>query len=131
MQALKRDNDSDEEMVTSPTSSVTYRPSLYELLCNAKIEINHKYIESIGLEKAASELKIQASPSQKGNKTAGKKSSLDNGEDAAVTPTRKTRPKQKCASTETAMVKKKQMMANNVMKGRSYAQLPNKTTTPN
>ncbi|KAL7573030.1 hypothetical protein ACA910_007521 [Epithemia clementina (nom. ined.)] len=95
MQALKRDNDSDEEMVTSPTSSVTYRPSLYELLCNAKIEINHKYIESIGLEKAASELKIQASPSQKGNKTAGKKSSLDNGEDAAVTPTRKTRPKQK------------------------------------
>ncbi|KAL7573657.1 hypothetical protein ACA910_008344 [Epithemia clementina (nom. ined.)] len=98
-------------MVTSPTSPVTYRPSLYELLCNAKIEINHKYIESIGLEKAASELKKEASPSQKEKKTVGKKSSLGNVEDAAVTPTRKTRPKRKCASTETVMVKKKRMMA--------------------
>ncbi|KAL7565921.1 hypothetical protein ACA910_021504 [Epithemia clementina (nom. ined.)] len=111
MQALERDSDSDEEMVTSPTSPVTYRPSPYELLCNAKIEINRKYLESIGLEKAASELKKQALPSQKENKTAGKKSSLGNVEDAAVTPTRKTRPKRKCASTETAMVKKKRMMA--------------------
>ncbi|KAL7569472.1 hypothetical protein ACA910_009705 [Epithemia clementina (nom. ined.)] len=110
MQALERDSDSDEEMVTSPTP-VTYRPSMYELLCNAKIEINRKYLESIGLEKAASELKKQALPSQKENKTAGKKSSLGNVEDAVVTPTRKTRPKQKCASTEMAMVKKKQMMA--------------------
>ncbi|KAL7579349.1 hypothetical protein ACA910_014024 [Epithemia clementina (nom. ined.)] len=80
-------------MVTSPTSPVTYRPSLYELLCNAKIEINRKYLESIGLEKAASELKKRASPSQKENKTVGKKSSLGNVEDAAVTPTRKTRKK--------------------------------------
>ncbi|KAL7564272.1 hypothetical protein ACA910_014336 [Epithemia clementina (nom. ined.)] len=110
MQDLERDSDSDEGMVTSPTSSVTYRPSPYELLCNAKIEINHKYLESIGLEKAASELKKQALPSQKENKTAGKKSSLGNEEDAEVTPTSKTRPKQKCASTETAMVKKKRMM---------------------
>ncbi|KAL7556140.1 hypothetical protein ACA910_020476 [Epithemia clementina (nom. ined.)] len=107
MQALERDSDSDEEMVTSPTSPVTYRPSPYELLRNTKIEINHKYLESIGLKKAALELKKQASPSQKENKTAGKKSSLGNVEDAAVTPTRKTRPKRKCASTETAMVKKK------------------------
>ncbi|KAL7572927.1 hypothetical protein ACA910_007435 [Epithemia clementina (nom. ined.)] len=98
-------------MVTSPTSPVTYRPSLYELLCNAKIEINCKYLESIGLEKAASVLKKRASPSQKENKTVGKKSSLGNIEDAAVTPTRKTTPKRKCASTETAMVKKKPMMA--------------------
>ncbi|KAL7560483.1 hypothetical protein ACA910_020598 [Epithemia clementina (nom. ined.)] len=98
-------------MVTSPTSPVTYRPSPYELLCIAKIEINRKYLKSIGLEKAASELKKQALPSQKKNKTAGKKSSLGNVEDAAVTPTRKTRPKRKCASTETAMVKKKRMMA--------------------
>ncbi|KAL7573852.1 hypothetical protein ACA910_012423 [Epithemia clementina (nom. ined.)] len=111
MQALERDSDSDEEMVTSPTSPVTYRPSPYELLRNAKIEINRKYLESISLEKAASELKKQALPSQKENKTAGKKSSLGNVEDAAVTPTRKIRPKQKCASTETAMVKKKRMMA--------------------
>ncbi|KAL7556969.1 hypothetical protein ACA910_018257 [Epithemia clementina (nom. ined.)] len=111
MQALERDSDSDEEMVTSPTSPATYRPSPYELLRNAKIEINCKYLESIGLEKAASELKKQALPSQKENKTAGKKSSLGNVEDAAVTPTRKTRPKQKCTSTETAMVKKKQMTA--------------------
>ncbi|KAL7565865.1 hypothetical protein ACA910_007423 [Epithemia clementina (nom. ined.)] len=93
MQALERDSDSDEEMVTSPTSPVTYRPSPYEFLRNAKIKINRKYIESIGLEKAASELKKQASPSQKENKTAGKKSSLGNVEDAAVTPTRKTWPK--------------------------------------
>ncbi|KAL7566500.1 hypothetical protein ACA910_001994 [Epithemia clementina (nom. ined.)] len=57
MQALERDNDSDEEMVTSPKSPVTYTPSLYELLCNAKIEINHKYLESIGLEKVALQLK--------------------------------------------------------------------------
>ncbi|KAL7578913.1 hypothetical protein ACA910_006888 [Epithemia clementina (nom. ined.)] len=57
MQALERDSDSDEEMVKSPTSPVTYRPSPYELLCNAKIEINRKYLKSIGLEKAASELK--------------------------------------------------------------------------
>ncbi|KAL7573395.1 hypothetical protein ACA910_006502 [Epithemia clementina (nom. ined.)] len=98
-------------MVTSPTSPVTYRPSLYELLCNAKIEINRKYLESIGLEKAELELKKRASPSQKENKTVGKKSSLGNVEDAVVTPTRKTRPKQKCASTETAMVKKKRTMA--------------------
>ncbi|KAL7569730.1 hypothetical protein ACA910_018589 [Epithemia clementina (nom. ined.)] len=104
MQALEHDNDLDEEMVTSPKSPVTYRPSPYELLRNAKIEINRKYLESIGLEKAASKLKKRASPK---NKTAGKKSSLGNVEDAAVTPTRKTRPKRKCASTETAMVKKK------------------------
>ncbi|KAL7564321.1 hypothetical protein ACA910_007173 [Epithemia clementina (nom. ined.)] len=111
MQDLERDSDSDEEMVTSPTSPVTYRPSPYELLRNAKIEINRKYLESIGLEKAASELKKHASPSQKENKTAGKKSSLGNVEDAEVTPTSTTRPKRKCASTETAMVKKKQMVA--------------------
>ncbi|KAL7561619.1 hypothetical protein ACA910_001487 [Epithemia clementina (nom. ined.)] len=111
MQALEHDNDSDEKMVTSPTSLVTYRPSPHELLRNAKIEINHKYLEFMGLEKAASELKKQASPSQKENKTAGKKSSLGNVEDAAAMPTRKTQLKQKCASTETAMVKKKQMMA--------------------
>ncbi|KAL7558851.1 hypothetical protein ACA910_003382 [Epithemia clementina (nom. ined.)] len=111
MQDLERDSDSDEEMVTSPTSPVTYRPSPYELLRNAKIEINRKYLESIGLEKAASELKKQASPSQKENKTAGKKSSLGNVEDAEVTPTSKTRPKRKCARTETAMVKKNWMMA--------------------
>ncbi|KAL7575420.1 hypothetical protein ACA910_007324 [Epithemia clementina (nom. ined.)] len=72
MQALERDNDSDEDMVTSPTSSVTYRPSPYELLRNAKIEINRKYLETIGLEKAASELKKRALPSQKENKIAGK-----------------------------------------------------------
>ncbi|KAL7581711.1 hypothetical protein ACA910_022252 [Epithemia clementina (nom. ined.)] len=107
MQDLERDSDSDKEMVTSPTSPVAYRPSLYELLCNAKIEINRKYLESIGLEKAALELKKQASPSQEENKIAGKKSSLGNVEDAEVTPTSKTRPKRKCASTETAMVKKK------------------------
>ncbi|KAL7576379.1 hypothetical protein ACA910_018188 [Epithemia clementina (nom. ined.)] len=111
MQALKCDSDLDEEMVTSPTSPVTYRPSPCELLCNAKIEINRKYLKSIGLEKAASKLKRHTSPSQKENKTAGKKSSLGNVEDAAVTPTRKTRPERKCASTETAMVKKKRMMA--------------------
>ncbi|KAL7581418.1 hypothetical protein ACA910_022001 [Epithemia clementina (nom. ined.)] len=111
MQDLEHDSDSDEEMVTSPTSPVTYRPSLYELLHNAKIEINHKYLDSIGLEKAASELKKQASPSQKKNNTVGKKSSLGNVEDAVVTPTSETRPKQKCASTETAMVKKKWMTA--------------------
>ncbi|KAL7581662.1 hypothetical protein ACA910_022212 [Epithemia clementina (nom. ined.)] len=111
MQDLERDSDSDEEMVISPTSPVTYRPSPYELLRNTKIEINRKYLESIGLEKAALELKKQASPSQKENKIAGKKSSLGNVEDAEVTPTSKTRPKRKCASTETAMVKKKQMMA--------------------
>ncbi|KAL7560226.1 hypothetical protein ACA910_020525 [Epithemia clementina (nom. ined.)] len=111
MQALECDSDSDEEMVTSPTSPVTYRPSPYELLCSAKIEINRKYLESIGLEKAALELKKQALPSQKENKTAGKKSSLGKVEVAAVMPTRKTRPKLKCASTEMAMVKKKRMMA--------------------
>ncbi|KAL7569927.1 hypothetical protein ACA910_008588 [Epithemia clementina (nom. ined.)] len=72
MQALERDNDLDEEMVTSPTSPVTYRPSPYKLLRNAKIEINRKYLESIGLEKAALELKKRALPSQKENKTAGK-----------------------------------------------------------
>ncbi|KAL7566585.1 hypothetical protein ACA910_000648 [Epithemia clementina (nom. ined.)] len=108
MQDLERDSGSDVEVVTSPTSPVTYRPSPYELLRNAKIEINRKYLESIRLEKAASELK---NPSQKENKTAGKKSSLGNVEDAEVTPTSKTWPKQKCASTETAMVKKKRMMA--------------------
>ncbi|KAL7567051.1 hypothetical protein ACA910_002778 [Epithemia clementina (nom. ined.)] len=64
MQALERDNDLDEEMVTSPTSPVTYTPSPYELLCDAKIEINCKYLESIGLEKAASELKKRPSPSK-------------------------------------------------------------------
>ncbi|KAL7562628.1 hypothetical protein ACA910_002529 [Epithemia clementina (nom. ined.)] len=97
-------------MVTSPTSLVTYRPSLYELLCNAKIEVNGKYLESIGLEKAASELKKRASPSQKENKTVGKKSSLGNVEDAAEMPTRRKKAKI-CASTETEMVKKKRMMA--------------------
>ncbi|KAL7571347.1 hypothetical protein ACA910_007662 [Epithemia clementina (nom. ined.)] len=66
MQALERDKESDEEMVTSP---VTYTPSLYKLLCHAKIEINRKYLESIGLEKAASELKKQAFPSQMESKT--------------------------------------------------------------
>ncbi|KAL7564341.1 hypothetical protein ACA910_007192 [Epithemia clementina (nom. ined.)] len=111
MKDLEHDSDLDEEMVTSPTSPVTYRPSPYELLRNAKIEINRKYLKYIGLEKAASELKKQASPSQKKNKTTGKKSSLSNVEDAAVMPTNKTRPKRKCASTETTMVKKKQMMA--------------------
>ncbi|KAL7570940.1 hypothetical protein ACA910_002571 [Epithemia clementina (nom. ined.)] len=98
-------------MVASPTSPVTYTPSLYELFCDAKIEINRKYLESIGLEKVASELKKRALPSKSENKTAGKKSSLGNVEDAAVTPPRKTRTKQKCSSTETAMVKKKRMMA--------------------
>ncbi|KAL7581177.1 hypothetical protein ACA910_005966 [Epithemia clementina (nom. ined.)] len=111
MQALECDNDSDKEMVTSPTSPVTYTPSLYELLCDAKIEINRKYLESIRLEKAALELKKQALPSKEENKTAGKKSSLENVADAAVMPPRKTRPKQKFAITETAMVKKKRMMA--------------------
>ncbi|KAL7573271.1 hypothetical protein ACA910_003416 [Epithemia clementina (nom. ined.)] len=111
VQDLERDSALDEETVTSPTSPVTYRPSPYELLRNAKIEINCKYLEFIGLEKAASELKKQALLSQKENKTAKKKSSLDNVEDAEVTPTSKTRPKRKCASTETAMVKKKLMMA--------------------
>ncbi|KAL7574001.1 hypothetical protein ACA910_002002 [Epithemia clementina (nom. ined.)] len=111
MQDLERDIDLDEEMVTSPTSPVTYRPSLYELLRNTNIEINRKYLESIGLEKAVSELKKQALPSQKENKTAEKKSSLGNVEDAEVMPTSKTRPKQKCASTETALVKKKRMVA--------------------
>ncbi|KAL7567430.1 hypothetical protein ACA910_021392 [Epithemia clementina (nom. ined.)] len=111
MQALERYNDLDKEMVTSPTSPVTYRPSPYELLRSAKIEINRKYLESIGLEKAASELKKQAWPSQKENKTAGKKSSLGNEKDAAVMPTSKTCPKRNCASTETTMVKKKRMMA--------------------
>ncbi|KAL7577478.1 hypothetical protein ACA910_004759 [Epithemia clementina (nom. ined.)] len=94
MQALERDNDSDEEMVTSPTSPVSYTPSPYELLCDAKIEINHKYIESIGLEKAASELKERALPSKKESKTAGKKSSLGNVEDAAVMPPKHTGSKQ-------------------------------------
>ncbi|KAL7556726.1 hypothetical protein ACA910_019540 [Epithemia clementina (nom. ined.)] len=108
MQALERDNYFDEEMVTSP---FTYTPSLYELLCDANIEINRKYLESIGLEKVASELKKQSSPSKKERKTAGYKSSLGNVEDAAVTPPRKTRPKQKCASAETAIIKKKQIMA--------------------
>ncbi|KAL7579437.1 hypothetical protein ACA910_014101 [Epithemia clementina (nom. ined.)] len=107
MQALERYDDSDEEMVTSP---VPCTPSLY-LLCDAKIEINRQYLESISLEKATSELKKQASPSKKERKTAGKKSSLGNVEDAAVTPPRKTRLKQKCASAETAMVKKKRIMA--------------------
>ncbi|KAL7577443.1 hypothetical protein ACA910_004727 [Epithemia clementina (nom. ined.)] len=65
MQDLERDSDLDEEMVTSSTSQVTYRPSPYELLRNAKIEINRKYLESISLEKAALELKKQALPSQK------------------------------------------------------------------
>ncbi|KAL7556141.1 hypothetical protein ACA910_020477 [Epithemia clementina (nom. ined.)] len=111
MQTLERDNDSDEEMVTSLTSPVTYTPSPYKLLFDTKIEINRKYLESIGLEKAASELKKQPLPSKKEKKTPGKKSISGNVEDAAVTPPRKSRPKRKCASTETAMVKKKQMMA--------------------
>ncbi|KAL7559408.1 hypothetical protein ACA910_008028 [Epithemia clementina (nom. ined.)] len=89
MQALERDNDSDEEMVTSPTSPVTYTPSPYELLRDAKIEINRKYLESIGLEKAASELKKRPLPSKKEKKTSGKKSSSGNVEDAAVTPSQK------------------------------------------
>ncbi|KAL7566613.1 hypothetical protein ACA910_003451 [Epithemia clementina (nom. ined.)] len=92
MQALERDNDSDEDMVTSPTSTVTYTLSLYKLLCYTKIEINCKYLESIGLEKAALELKKQPLPSKKEKKTLGKKSSLGNVEDAAVMPPRKTRP---------------------------------------
>ncbi|KAL7568861.1 hypothetical protein ACA910_015512 [Epithemia clementina (nom. ined.)] len=111
MQTLDHDNESNEEIFTSPTSPVTYTPSPYKLLCDAKIEINCKYLESIGLEKAAWKLKKQALPSKKENKTAGKKSSLGNVEDAAATPPRKTWPKQKCFSTETAMVKKKWMMA--------------------
>ncbi|KAL7559601.1 hypothetical protein ACA910_008364 [Epithemia clementina (nom. ined.)] len=82
----------DEEMVTSPTSPVTYTPSPYELLCDTKIEINCKYLESIGLEKAASELKKRPLPSKKEKKTLGKKSSLGNVENAAVMPPRKTRP---------------------------------------
>ncbi|KAL7571227.1 hypothetical protein ACA910_008885 [Epithemia clementina (nom. ined.)] len=110
MQPLEHDNDSDEAMVTSPTSPVTYTPSLYKLLRDAKIKINCKYLESIGLEKAALELKKRPLPSKKENKTLGKKSSLGNVEDAGVTPPRKNWPKQKCASTETAMVKKKRMM---------------------
>ncbi|KAL7576315.1 hypothetical protein ACA910_018135 [Epithemia clementina (nom. ined.)] len=69
MQALERDEESDEEMVTSP---VTYTPSLYELLRDAKIEVNRKYLESIGLKKAASELKKQASPSKKESKTVSR-----------------------------------------------------------
>ncbi|KAL7572240.1 hypothetical protein ACA910_011768 [Epithemia clementina (nom. ined.)] len=89
MQALERDNDSDEEMVTSPTSPVTYTPSPYELLCDAKIEVNRKYLESISLEKAASELKKQPLPRKKKKKTLGKKSSMGNEEDAAVTPSQK------------------------------------------
>ncbi|KAL7562760.1 hypothetical protein ACA910_014366 [Epithemia clementina (nom. ined.)] len=72
MHASERDNDLDEEMVTSP---VTYTPSPYKLLCDAKIEINRKYLESIGLEKAALELRKQALPSKKESNTAGKKSS--------------------------------------------------------
>ncbi|KAL7567243.1 hypothetical protein ACA910_016713 [Epithemia clementina (nom. ined.)] len=92
MQALERDNDSDEEMVISPTSSVTYIPSQYELLCDAKIEINCKYLESVGLEKASLELKKRALPSKKERRTAGKKSSLGIVEDAAVMPPRKTWP---------------------------------------
>ncbi|KAL7573234.1 hypothetical protein ACA910_021776 [Epithemia clementina (nom. ined.)] len=60
-----------------------------KLLCDAKIEINRKYLESIGLEKAASELKKQALPSKKDKKTSGKKSSLGNVEDAAVMPPRR------------------------------------------
>ncbi|KAL7573231.1 hypothetical protein ACA910_021773 [Epithemia clementina (nom. ined.)] len=111
MQALERDNDLDKWMITSPTSPVTYTPSPYKLLSDAKIEINRKYLESIGLEKAALELKKQPLPSKKDKKTSSKKSSLGNVEDAAVMPPRKTWPKQKCASTETAMVKKKRMMA--------------------
>ncbi|KAL7560905.1 hypothetical protein ACA910_008186 [Epithemia clementina (nom. ined.)] len=111
MQALEHDNDLDEERVTSTTSPVTYTPFPYKLLRDAKIEISRKYLESIDLEKAASELKKQTLPSKKESKTVGKKSSLGNVEDAAVTPPRKTWPKQKCASTETAMVKKKWMMA--------------------
>ncbi|KAL7564735.1 hypothetical protein ACA910_010146 [Epithemia clementina (nom. ined.)] len=78
MQVLEHDNDSDEEMVPSPTSPVTYTSSPYELLRDAKIEITHKYLESIGLEKATLELKKQASPSKKESRTAGKKSSLGN-----------------------------------------------------
>ncbi|KAL7572714.1 hypothetical protein ACA910_008986 [Epithemia clementina (nom. ined.)] len=117
MQALDCDNDLDEDMVTSP---VTYTPSPYKLLCDAKIEINHKYPESIGLEKAASKLKKQASPSKKESKTAGKKSSLGNMEDAVVMPPKKTRPKRKGASAETAMVKKKWMMSKQQHEKRSH-----------
>ncbi|KAL7577493.1 hypothetical protein ACA910_004774 [Epithemia clementina (nom. ined.)] len=104
MQALEHDKELDEEMVTS---SVTYTPSLYKLLHNAKIEINCKYLESIGLEKAASELKKQALRSKKERKTVGKKSSLGNVEDAVVMPPKNTWSKQKCASAEMAMAKKK------------------------
>ncbi|KAL7567987.1 hypothetical protein ACA910_004573 [Epithemia clementina (nom. ined.)] len=86
MQALKRDNDLDEEMVTSLTSPVTYTPSPYELLCDDKIEINRNTLDSIGLQKAASALKKRALPIKKENKTVGKKSSLGNVEDAAVMP---------------------------------------------
>ncbi|KAL7580539.1 hypothetical protein ACA910_003666 [Epithemia clementina (nom. ined.)] len=69
MQALERGFDLDEEMVTSPTSPDTYTPSLYELLCDAKIQINHKDLEYIGLEKAALELKKQPLPSKKEKET--------------------------------------------------------------
>ncbi|KAL7578963.1 hypothetical protein ACA910_006928 [Epithemia clementina (nom. ined.)] len=104
MQALEHNNDLDEEMVTSPTSPVTYTPSLYKLLHDAMIKINRKFLESISLEKVASELKKQGSPSKKEINSLGKKSSLCNLEDAVVTPPRKTWPKQKCSSRETAMM---------------------------
>ncbi|KAL7571074.1 hypothetical protein ACA910_003787 [Epithemia clementina (nom. ined.)] len=92
MQALERDNDLDEEMVTSPTSPVTYTPPLYKLLCDTNIEINRKYLETIGLKKAALEMKKRPLPSKKEKKKMGKKSSLGNVEDATVMPPRKTRP---------------------------------------
>ncbi|KAL7558842.1 hypothetical protein ACA910_010092 [Epithemia clementina (nom. ined.)] len=78
------------------------------MLCDAKIEINRKYLESIGLEKAALELKKQALPSKKEVKQRAR---MGNAEDAAVTLPKNTRSKQKCASAETTMAKKKRIMA--------------------
>ncbi|KAL7561365.1 hypothetical protein ACA910_001469 [Epithemia clementina (nom. ined.)] len=94
MQALEHDKELDEDMVTSP---VTYTPSPYELLRDTKIKINNKYLESLGLEKAALDLNetSNAKQSKKENQTVGKKSSLVNAEDAAVMPPKHTRPEQK------------------------------------
>ncbi|KAL7568959.1 hypothetical protein ACA910_021255 [Epithemia clementina (nom. ined.)] len=66
MQALERNEESDDDMLV--TSPVIYTPSPDELLCDAKIEINRKYLESIGLEKAALKLKKQALPRKKEEK---------------------------------------------------------------
>ncbi|KAL7575147.1 hypothetical protein ACA910_018640 [Epithemia clementina (nom. ined.)] len=100
MPTSKRHNKSGEEMVTSP---VTYMTSLYKLLHDAKITINRKYLESLGLEKAAQDLKKQVKQNRKENQTAGKKSmvnnvpagSLVNSEDTAVMPPKHTKAKAK------------------------------------